>query len=92
MNDEKKIFIKTIAPSLVSWLLLIALTFISVYLTNFLDSRGLLISGALFIVFLKGQQIIDVFMELKYAPKRWRLLLLSYVVVIPFVITIIYLV
>jgi len=91
MNDDNENLIKTFRTSVLSWLLLITLTFISVYITELVDSRRLFISCALFIVFLKGQQIIDVFMELKHAPKRWRLLLLSYVVLMPVIITIIYL-
>jgi len=91
MNDDNEYLIKTSRTSVFSWLLLITLTFISVYITELVDSRSLFISCALFIVFLKGQQIIDVFMELKHAPKRWRLLLLSYVILMPVIITIIYL-
>ena len=90
MNNENKRWIETMIPNVLSWLLLIALTLISVYITQFIDSRRLFICCALIIVFFKGQQIIDVFMELKHAPKRWRLLLLSYVVLMPLVIAIIY--
>jgi hypothetical protein len=43
------------------------------------------------IVAMKGQQIIDVFMELKHAPRFWRNIMLAYVIVIPLIITIIYL-
>jgi len=90
MNDKKQSLSKLMLPSLLSWLLLIALTFASVYMTYLIDSRPLFISGALVIVFFKGQQIIDIFMELKHAPKRWRLLLLSYVILMPLIIAIIY--
>jgi len=76
----------------VSWLVLIVLTLISVYLTLFIDSRTLYVAVALIIVSIKGQQIIDIFMELKHAPKLWRMLLLSYVIVVPLVIGLIYLV
>ena len=44
------------------------------------------------IVIIKGQQIVDVFMELKHAPKLWRYLLLSYVVLVPSIIAGIYLI
>lgn len=76
----------------ISWLVLIVLTLISVYLTLFIDSRTLYVAVALIIVSIKGQQIIDIFMELKHAPKLWRMLLLSYVIVVPLVIGLIYLV
>ncbi len=75
-----------------SWLLLIVLTIASIYLTNLIDNRSLYIISALIIVVVKGQQIVDVFMELDKAPRLWRLLLLSYIVLIPLIIAIIYLV
>ena len=83
-------FINKVLPSVLSWLFLIALTFLSVYITDFIDSKLLFIGSVLLIVFIKGQQIIDIFMELKHAPKRWRFLLLSYVILIPLIISVIY--
>jgi heme/copper-type cytochrome/quinol oxidase subunit 4 len=81
---------------IISWIYLIILTLTSVLLgTDMLyneSSHTLFIFLVLFIVFLKGQQIIDIFMELKHAPKRWRALLMSYVIIIPIVICTIYLV
>jgi cytochrome c oxidase subunit IV len=56
------------------------------------SSHAVFIFLVLLIIFLKGQQIIDIFMELKHAPKRWRALLMSYVIIIPIVICTIYLV
>lgn len=91
MNEESKRFKNIMSASILSWLLLMALTFLSVYMVNFISSPPLFISCALIIVFLKGQQIIDIFMELRHAPKRWRLILLSYVVLLPLVIAFIYL-
>lgn len=82
--------INKVLPSVLSWFFLIALTFLSVYITDFIDSKILFIGSAFLIVFIKGQQIIDIFMELKHAPKRWRFLLLSYVILIPLIISIIY--
>ncbi len=79
-----------------SWLWLLALTVISTYVNLFLSffnmQKSLFISIVLFIVFLKGQQIIDVFMELKQAPKLWRRLLMAYVILLPIIIGLIYLV
>ena len=75
----------------INWLLLIVLTVISVVLGFTLEQKFFFILATLLIVFVKGKQIIDVFMELQHAPNRWRKLLLSYVVIIPLVICIIYL-
>ncbi len=83
---------KTVNHAMSSWLLLIGLTLASVFLTQFIDNRSLYIMSALIIVVVKGQQIVDVFMELNKAPSFWRLLLLSYIVVLPLIIAIIYLV
>lgn len=78
-----------------SWLYLLALTVLSAYLDEFFsiftDNRPAFILCALFIVFLKGQQIIDIFMELAQAPKLWRRLLLGYVILLPIIIAFIYL-
>lgn len=77
-----------------SWLWLLALTVISTYVSFFIEllnsQKSLFIIIVLFIVFLKGQQIIDVFMELKHAPTFWRRLLLVYVVLLPIIIGLIY--
>ncbi len=82
--------------NIISWLWLIALTVISVFVSQFIDlfnlQKSLFIIIVLSIVFLKGQQIIDVFMELKHAPKLWRRLLLAYVILLPTIIGLIYLV
>jgi cytochrome c oxidase subunit IV len=75
-----------------SWFLLITLSVIAIYLPAFIDNRSLTIIGALVIVVLKGQQIVDIFMELNNAPKLWRTLFLSYIILVPLIITIIYLV
>ncbi len=82
---------KSTKLAVISWLWLIALTFLSVYMAIFTDDKVLFITSALGIVFLKGQQIIDIFMELNQAPKFWRMLLLSYVILIPSIIALIYL-
>ena len=89
-------FAKSDKKNTVSWLWLIALTVISVYVGQILElfnlQNNLFIVVVLFIVFLKGQQIIDIFMELKDAPKLWRRLLLAYVILLPLIIGLIYLV
>jgi cytochrome c oxidase subunit IV len=83
---------QTIKHAMISWIVLITLTVTSTLLTDFIDNRTVYIMIALIIVTIKGQQIVDIFMELKEAPRFWRVLLLSYIVLIPFTITIIYLV
>ncbi len=75
-----------------SWLWLVILTLVSAFIGLFIENQTVFVVSVLFIVFLKGQQIIDVFMELQHAPKKWRLLLLSYVILLPVIISIIYLV
>lgn len=83
--------ISTVNHAIKSWLLLVFLTLTSVYLIDFVESRTLYIISALIIVAFKGQQIIDVFMELNKAPKKWRYLMLSYILLLPFIVGIIYL-
>jgi len=73
-----------------SWLWLMALTVISTFIGLVIDNKALFIVSVLFIVFLKGQQIIDIFMELSQAPKFWRRLLLGYVTLLPIIIGFIY--
>lgn len=73
-----------------SWLWLMALTVISTFIGLLINNKALFIVSVLFIVFLKGQQIIDIFMELSHAPKLWRRLLLGYVTLLPIIIGFIY--
>lgn len=77
---------------IISWLSLISLTFISVVISDFIDNFQVFIIVVMLIVFIKGQQIVDVFMELKTAPTFWRLLLISYTLLVPLIILIIYLI
>ena len=94
MKQSKKsnaLNVITTKKSIVSWLLLMLLTVVSTYIGLFIESKSLFITSVLFIVFLKGQQIIDIFMELIHAPTRWRWLFLSYVILIPLIIGFIYL-
>lgn len=73
-----------------SWLLLITLTCVSVVLTQLSLDKTLFISSAFLIVFFKGYQITDIFMELRLAPKKWRLLLMSYIIIVPLILGCIY--
>ena len=61
-----------------TWLLLIALTLTSAALGTLDISQGLLVFLVLLTVFIKNQQIIDVFMEMKHAPLLWRGLMQCY--------------
>jgi len=77
-----------------TWFILIVLTIISALLGKYfnltISPNSVFVFVIMLIVALKGQQIIDIFMELNHAPRKWRLLLMSYVVIIPSVITLIY--
>jgi cytochrome c oxidase subunit IV len=75
---------------MLSWVWLIMLTLLSITLGVYLEHNRLFIGAALVIACLKGQQIIDIFMELKYAPPRWRKLLLSYIIIVPALLLFIY--
>ena len=83
------ISVKTIG---ISWAWLMLLSFIAVVLGHFWQTSLLFIPLVMLIVFMKGQQIIDIFMELKFAPNSWRFLLIAYVFIIPAIISIIYLI
>jgi len=74
-----------------SWMLLILLSVIAIFLPTFIDNNNLYILSALMIVMIKGQQIVDVFMDLNNAPKLWRCLFLAYIVLLPIIIAGIYL-
>jgi len=82
----------TVKQILISWLILVVLTIVSVLLGSIVALKSLLIFTVLAIVFVKGWQITDVFMELKSAPNMWRYLLLGYMLVIPAVVFLIYMV
>ncbi|SFC01299.1 cytochrome C oxidase subunit IV family protein [Pseudoalteromonas denitrificans] len=79
----------------ISLIVLMSLTLTSVFI-GFFMSDGILLNNGLEIwlilitIIIKGQQIVDIFMELKCAPRLWRALLLSYVIIIPIIIGLIY--
>lgn len=79
----------------VSFIVLIGLTVASVIAGGFAQDNNdisqvytiwLVLAAAMY----KGQQITDVFMELNSGPKLWRILMLTYVIVVPFIIGLIY--
>jgi hypothetical protein len=78
-----------------AYIYLIVLTIISAFMGEVelnltRDIASIFLVAILMISTFKGLQIIDTFMELKHAPKLWRKLLLSYVVLIPTIIALIY--
>ena len=69
-----------------SVVVLVLLSCLGVWLSDIADNT-LLIHGLITLtVMIKGQQIVDVFMELYSAPPKWRWLMLSYIIVIPCII------
>jgi hypothetical protein len=68
---------------------LIILTFISTLLAQSTIPVNLLAILVTLSVVIKGQQIVDIFMELKNAPTKWRWFLLSYIILIPSILAII---
>jgi cytochrome c oxidase subunit IV len=72
-----------------TWLLLISLTLISVLIGQLFNQAVIFTITIMLIVIIKGQQIIDVFMEMGNAPKGWRILMLSYAVIVPLIICIV---
>lgn len=69
-----------------SWLVLITLTLLSLAATELVKNPAILIAFVVLTIIVKGQAIVDVFMELRTAPAAWRWLLLSYVIVVPAII------
>ncbi|WDE12174.1 cytochrome C oxidase subunit IV family protein [Thalassomonas haliotis] len=63
--------------------LLLILTLLSIGLSRYYPASWWLTVTLVLLTIIKGQQITDVFMELKHAPGNWRFLLLAYAVVIP---------
>lgn len=80
--------------AMIVWILLIILTLASALSPNVMTLVGVgdhwYVAMALIAVGLKGQLIVDYFMELKSVDWRWRLLMSAYCVVIALIIFIIY--
>lgn len=69
-----------------STVILVMLTLASTVLVQSNIQVGILSCLVTLSVVIKGQQIVDVFMELNKAPSKWRWLLLSYVILLPLII------
>lgn len=74
----------------ISYIALIVLTLLSVFVNHVVSTPYLFIAIVMFIVFLKGQQVTDIFMELAHAPRQWRMLFLGYVFLVPCIVCVIY--
>ena len=72
-----------------SAIILIVLTLISTLLAQSNYQTSIVAILVTLSVVIKGQQIVDVFMELKRVQAKWRWLLLSYAILVPLVLAII---
>lgn len=70
----------------ISAAVLLILTLLSIGLSQYYSVTWWLTVTLVLLTIVKGQQITDVFMELKYAPRNWRFFLLAYAVIIPIVL------
>lgn len=79
-------------PSLtLSWILLLSLTLAAVILSQVNMASNSLILLALTITVIKSRIVVDIFMGLRNSERRWRILMLSYIVIVPFIMVAIYL-
>jgi len=86
IGDIVKLYLNNEHSALV---LLILLTLASTLL-SLLDQQIMSVTFIVTLtVIIKGQQIVDIFMELHQAPSKWRYLLLSYVILVPLILAII---
>jgi hypothetical protein len=69
-----------------SVIMLLLFTLASTWLAQSNISLSVVATLVTLSVIIKGQLIVDNFMELYQAPNKWRYLLLSYVVIVPTVL------
>ena len=72
-----------------SVIILILLTLLSTLLAQSNNQTRIVAILVTLSVVIKGQQIVDVFMELNRAQAKWRWLLLSYAILVPTTLAII---
>lgn len=72
-----------------SAIILVLLTLISTLLAQSNIQENLLAVLVTLSVVIKGQQIVDIFMELNKVQAKWRWFLLSYTILIPTILAII---
>lgn len=83
-------YMKSIITNIhISTIVLILLTFISIWLAQSTIQQNVLVLLVTLSVVIKGQLIVDTFMEFYQAPNKWRYLLLSYVVLVPLILAVI---
>lgn len=80
----------SVRQATLTWLVLITLTLVSVFLGNTMENSAWLALAVTLTIIVKGQQIVDVYMGLRKAPPRWRALLMSYVLLVPSIIGLLY--
>ncbi|OMH25750.1 cytochrome C oxidase subunit IV family protein [Motiliproteus sp. MSK22-1] len=82
---------KTLMPSYkvstILWLLMLALTCASAYFAEQPSLTMNLVMAVLLITAIKAAMIVDYFMNLRGAPRFWRILLMTYVPAVSLVIT-----
>lgn len=64
------------------WLLLLLATVGAALMSLFWESGIALLLVSLFILMIKGQLIVDHFMDLRHVARHWRLLMSAYCIVI----------
>ena len=84
-RNKKEVIVATVSRKI-----LISLTILAVVLDQFSIERYLLLALVFIITVVKGKIVVDVFMGLLTAPKLWRRLLTSYVLVVPMVTGLLY--
>ncbi len=91
-NNETKADLKReILVTTVSWLVLSCLTVLAVMLDHFNPGRQLLIALVFGLTVLKGKIVVDIFMGLFAGPKLWRRMMTSYIIVVPLITAVLYL-
>jgi cytochrome c oxidase subunit IV len=74
---------KVLIQNSVAFVLLVVATLVALYASYDWHKTTVSVFVVLALLVFKGQQIVDVFMELRHAPSKWRYLVLSYVVLVP---------
>ena len=72
------------------WLLMVALTLVAFTLASMGYEGAYLVGFVLVTAFIKGQIIIDYFMQLKYSALLWRLIVTFWLMIVLSVIGLLY--
>ena len=84
---SKKTLMPSYRVSTILWLLMLALTCASAYFAEQPSLTMNLVMVVLLITAVKAAMIVDYFMNLRGAPRFWRVLLMTYVPAVSLVIT-----